>query len=171
MCPAYVVTVTLSDVYVMLCYVLSLYPQLRIEPGPTWRTYHWATLNPNKLWHIIFRLAYFIVRSTEYWMIYRGPVFLAVVWFGSSPTPLPPSVSKISQPFCVSTIELTDGREGKGWESSQTTRQWESLVLYISLNTLCMARRLTWSITIFGLQKTFSADLVFLSSFVSTSRL
>ncbi len=31
--------------------------------------------------------------STEYWMIYRGPGFLAVVWFGSSPTPSP--VSKL----------------------------------------------------------------------------
>ncbi len=26
----------------------------------------------------------------EYWMIYRGPGFLAVVWFGSSPTSSPP---------------------------------------------------------------------------------
>jgi hypothetical protein len=25
--------------------------------------------------------------SREYWMIYRGPGFLAVAWFGSSPTP------------------------------------------------------------------------------------
>jgi hypothetical protein len=28
----------------------------------------------------------------EYWMIYRGPGFLAVVWFGSSLTPFPPPV-------------------------------------------------------------------------------
>ncbi len=28
------------------------------------------------------------VRSREYWNIYRGPGFLAVAWFGSSPTPL-----------------------------------------------------------------------------------
>ena len=26
----------------------------------------------------------------KYWMIYRGPGFLAFVWFGSSPTPSPP---------------------------------------------------------------------------------
>ncbi len=33
-----------------------------------------------------------------YWMIYRGPGFLALVWFGNSPTPSPPSlVSKIDR--------------------------------------------------------------------------
>ncbi len=50
-------------------------------------------------------------------MFYRGPGFLAVAWFGSSPIPLPPSpVCKLSLflslPECR--LELTDGR--KGWE-------------------------------------------------------
>ncbi len=158
----------------MLCYVLSQYPQPR--PGPTWRTYHWATVNPNKLWHIIFRLAPYIVRSREYWMFYRGPGFLAVVWLGYSPTPSTLLQWAICISFSVflcvtSPVELTDERGGRGWARSQIIRRGESLVLYTSLNTLCLARRLTWSITIFGLQKTFSADLVFLSSFVSTSRL
>ncbi len=34
--------------------------------------------------------------SREYWMFYRGPVILAVVWFGSSPSP-PSFVSKLDR--------------------------------------------------------------------------
>ncbi len=33
--------------------------------------------------------------SRDYWMIFRGPGFLAVVWFGSSHTPSPLNVSKL----------------------------------------------------------------------------
>ncbi len=50
--------------------------------------------------------------SREYWMIYRGPCFLAVVTFGSSTTPFPPffrqQVVALSQSSCVSLVELTD---------------------------------------------------------------
>jgi hypothetical protein len=31
-----------------------------------------------------------LVHPREYWMIYRGPGFLAIVWFGSFPPPSPP---------------------------------------------------------------------------------
>ncbi len=34
--------------------------------------------------------------TREYWMIYRGPGFLAVIWFGSFPTSSPSPVSKAS---------------------------------------------------------------------------
>ncbi len=34
-----------------------------------------------------------IFQNKEYWIIYRGPGFLAVLWFGSSPTPYSPSLS------------------------------------------------------------------------------
>jgi len=74
------------------------------------------------------------VPRREYWMIYRGPGFLAVVWFSSSLTPLPPSsvqhvvsLSKSSGLSSVSPVKLTDGRGVGGvW------RIWrrESLVLY-----------------------------------------
>ncbi len=30
----------------------------------------------------------------EYWIIYRGPGFIAIVWFGSSPNPFPPLPSQ-----------------------------------------------------------------------------
>jgi hypothetical protein len=38
-----------------------------------------------------------MVKTREYWMIDRGPGFLLVVWFGSSPIPFPPpSLSRLS---------------------------------------------------------------------------
>jgi hypothetical protein len=67
---------------------------------------------------------------SEYWMIYRGPGFLAVVWFGTSSVPSP--VSKLSLflslPVCRRSILLTrkGGREGRR----------KSRVLYKSFNTL-----------------------------------
>jgi hypothetical protein len=49
-------------------------------------------------------------------MIYRGPDFLAVVRFGSSPSPIP-SLSRqqdvsLSQSSCVSPVEFANGRGG-----------------------------------------------------------
>ncbi len=38
--------------------------------------------------------------NREYWMIYRWPGFLAVIWFGSTPSPSPSPVSKLS-PFLI----------------------------------------------------------------------
>jgi hypothetical protein len=59
-------------------------------------------------------------------MIYRGPGFLAVVRFGSSPNPLPlldQQVVSLSQSFCVLPVELTDrggGGRGAGEELNHT---------------------------------------------------
>ncbi len=50
-------------------------------------------------------------------MIYRGPVFLAVVWFGSSPTPshlFRQQFVSLSQSSCVSPVLLIQGIEGGG---------------------------------------------------------
>jgi hypothetical protein len=62
----------------------------------------------------------FISLPREYWMIYRGPGFLAVVWFGSSP-PLP--TSPVSNLFLFLSIagrafwrERGDGREAKSYD-------------------------------------------------------
>ncbi len=42
------------------------------------------------------------VCTREYWMIYRGPDFLMIVWLGSSPTPFSPSpVSKLPLYFSL----------------------------------------------------------------------
>jgi hypothetical protein len=79
----------------------------------------------------------------EYWMIHRGPGFLAVVWFGSSPSPPPSSVSKFSIVLSLP-VGLTDGEEGgKGVGRSQIIRWRESLVLYRSSNTLWVSPKFT----------------------------
>ncbi len=49
-------------------------------------------------------------------MIYRGPDFIEVVWFGSSPTSFPLSHLKgvsLAHTSCVSPVELTDGKWGR----------------------------------------------------------
>ncbi len=67
------------------------------------------------------------VMNRVYWMIYRGPGFLAVVWFGSSPTPPPiphphEQVVSLSPSSCVLPVELTLGRGGgAGREPNHTT--------------------------------------------------
>ncbi len=75
----------------------------------------------------------------EYWMIYKGPGFLAVVCFGSTPIPFPNLFKPSANcPFfsvsCVSPVELTDG--GRGWAWSRIIRPQESLALYKSFDTL-----------------------------------
>ncbi len=54
----------------------------------------------------------------EDWMLYRGRVFLAVEWYGSSPTPSPPfRVSKVDRAIHSKTEKerhLAEGRGGKG---------------------------------------------------------
>ncbi len=71
----------------------------------------------------------------EYWLFCRGPGFLAVVWFGSSPSLS--SVSKLDRRHTGS-LRKRDNlltREGEG--GSQIIRWRASLVLYKSFNTLC----------------------------------
>ncbi len=77
--------------------------------------------------------------NREYWIIYRGPGFLAVVWFGSFPTTSPPphfhqQTVSISQSSCASPQELSDGRGVREEPNHKTAR---SQVLFISFKTLC----------------------------------
>ncbi len=69
-------------------------------------------------------------------MIYRGPGFLAVLRFCSTPTPSPlfrQQLVSLSQFFCVSPVELTEGSGGgEGMGAKQ-----KSYVLYKSFNALC----------------------------------
>ncbi len=82
-----------------------------------------------------------MIPSREYLMIFRWPGFLAVVLFGSSPTPSPPSVSKLSL-FLIFIVcrrsSLLTGEAGRGrvWARNQIIRPGESLALYKSFNTL-----------------------------------
>ncbi len=69
-------------------------------------------------------------RCREYWMIYRGPGFLAFVWFGSSPTPSP--VSKLflfrGIPVCRRSSLMT-GEGGRGAKSYDRGKTWPSITL------------------------------------------
>jgi hypothetical protein len=76
--------------------------------------------------------------NREYWRIYTGPGFIAVLWFGSSLTPsapLPSAIVYLSQSFVprLSSFRFFWG----GGATSQIIWPWESLALYKSFNTLC----------------------------------
>jgi hypothetical protein len=68
-------------------------------------------------------------------MIYRGSRFLVIVSFGSTPTPSPSPVSKLSLflriPVCLLVVQLTDeGREeAAGVESNNKIARKLSLVI------------------------------------------
>ncbi len=67
----------------------------------------------------------------EYWIIYRGPDFLASAWFGFSLTPSPPPspvISSIGDTY-MKTRQLVDGREGgrRGAESYDRKEAWSSI--------------------------------------------
>ncbi len=64
-----------------------------------------------------------IVRARGYWMIYRGPGFLDVVWFGSSPSPRPSPVSKLEGRYNL----LTEG-EGRGWGGLGRHKEMSSIL-------------------------------------------
>ncbi len=61
----------------------------------------------------------------------RGSCFLAVAWFGSYPA----RQQVLFQSSCVSPVELSVGRGGRGLARSQIIRS-RGLVLYKSFNTL-----------------------------------
>jgi hypothetical protein len=81
--------------------------------------------------------------TREYWIIYRGPGFFAVVRIGSTPTPSPPPLPSASC-LSFSVFLFVAGRAYKrergggyrGWGRSQIMRRGESLVLYKSFSTL-----------------------------------
>ncbi len=68
-------------------------------------------------------LSLFISLGIEDWMIYRGPGFLAVVWFGSTPAPSPVSnltLSVFKGCRCSSLLTGKEGGEGVGVEPNPT---------------------------------------------------
>ncbi len=76
--------------------------------------------------HLSRQRLYIIRVSREYWIIYRGTGFLAVVWFGSLPTPSPPLLSVTSTGAHRKTEkkrQLADRRGWRGWERSHITRR------------------------------------------------
>ncbi len=82
--------------------------------------------------------ALYMMYDREYWMIYRWPGFLAVVWFGSSPTPFSPLPSEsclslfLCLPICRrSSFPTGEGPERAGEEPDHTTTskpgQWSCI--------------------------------------------
>jgi hypothetical protein len=74
-------------------------------------------------------------KGREYSMLYRGPVFLAFILLALLPTP-PPLFRKqfvsLSQSFCMSPVEFTDGREGgEGEEPNHSTARKPGLLSII----------------------------------------
>ncbi len=67
----------------------------------------------------------------EYWMIYRGPGFLAVVWFGSSHNlPLLPSLKALTATHRKTEIERRLADRRRGWweaESYDRKKDWSSI--------------------------------------------
>jgi hypothetical protein len=79
---------------------------------------------------------------SEYWMIYRGPGFLAVVWFGSTPTSFPPLPSPTCFSFSVLLCVASPaywGERGRAW--SRIIRPQKSWALYKWFNTLSSSWR------------------------------
>jgi hypothetical protein len=82
--------------------------------------------------------------SREYWTIYGGPGFLAVIWFGSTPTlsPLPTSVSWVGETHEVCDRESTCWRErGEGTESYDPKKAWPSIK-----HSILSAQILLWGV-------------------------
>ncbi len=98
----------------------------------------------------VLRIALFLqYREYPTELIYRGPGFLAVEWFGSTPTPLSPChVSKLDRRhtrLLRKRLNLLTGGQ-RGWAWGRIIRPLESLVLYKSFNPLCSAPRHCFSL-------------------------
>ncbi len=88
----------------------------------------------------IFNEPAYIHKTERISMMYRGPGFLAVVWYGSF---LPPSsASKLSifigLPVCRRRRSSLLTGKGRGYARSQTIQPQECLTLYKSFSTLCL---------------------------------
>jgi hypothetical protein len=69
------------------------------------------------------------IKSREDWIIYRGPSSLAVVWFGSTPSPFPHSPdSKLPLPVCRwSRLLAGEGGGGRGAKLFDRKKAWSSM--------------------------------------------
>ncbi len=89
----------------------------------------------------------------EYWIIYSGPGFFAVVWFASSPTPSSPPPSPVRKLDWRNTgrlrkrDNLLTGEGKKGWGRRQIIRPQESQALSINHSVLSVYGSETFVIT------------------------
>jgi hypothetical protein len=99
-----------------------------------------------------------MVSLREYWIIYIGPGFLAFVWLGSSPTPSPSPVSKVSLFLRLLVCRRSSLRTGEGEdvgeEPSNTTARMQG-PLYIIRYSLVDVLVFPHSATFHFLPKSF----------------
>ncbi len=94
--------------------------------------------------------------SREYWMIHRGPGFLTVVWFGSTPASSPPSPVRKFDRRHTGRLRKRDSLllgggagSGRGAECpNHTTAGKLGLVIYKSFNTLSPIVYFRWNIAL-----------------------
>ncbi len=115
--------VTICCIYnIYLCAVCALYNVHVIHVGVGW-----STEKRKARGSALIGVLLCIDRGRDYWMIYRGPGFLAVVWLGSSPINLS---LFLSSPVCRWSSLLTEEGE-RGWGRSKNHRtakkQWSSV--------------------------------------------
>ncbi len=86
--------------------------------------------------------------AREFWFIYRGPDFLAVIWFGTLPNPF---LLSRQQVVSLSVFGRAYCRErGRGSARSKKIRLRQSLALYKSFNTLwCVLSSDKYEISLF----------------------
>jgi hypothetical protein len=116
-------TLIVSKIHTVLhVYNICLHGYMRV----LYTTVGFMSLNGKKIGKIILITYCTLTVPREYCMIYRGPGFLVIIWFGSSPTPiLPFPVSKLflflSLPVCPRSNLLPGGGETVGEEPNLTT--------------------------------------------------
>jgi hypothetical protein len=121
------------DTFIFVCFLINCCTFIQ---HMTWTA---KQMRRNRVWASIVSLW----TESVQWFIYRGPGFLAVVWFGSSAPPLPSPINKLSLflslPVCHRWAYRRDGGWGGG--RSQIRQRQKSPVLYkYSLPLDCPAR-------------------------------
>ncbi len=95
-------------------------------------------------------------------MIYIGPGFLTVVWFGFSPLPCP-SPPSLSQSSCVS-LEPTDKREGWGGGGGRGAKSCYLENVLTSLNNSTLSNLPHVKLKIITKKKDFAFQLILTST-------
>ncbi len=137
------VAIKKQDIFIFLIFCkVSIF--LIFHCGPQYHHYTWLNVavcvvflggdrgggGGNKMWVGATVTVIAITYCPEYWMIYRGPGFLVVGWFASTPTFSPSPVSKLDQRH-TGRLKMTPcwqgGRSGRGAESCDHKKAWFSM--------------------------------------------
>ncbi len=105
---------------------------------------HFIIINKSLYWHILSQTFSYSAphpSPREYWMIYRGTGFLAVAWFGSSPTLSPQS--PISKLFLILSLPVSLLTGEGGWVGEEPNHS----IQFTHLRNQCTScEQLDWQI-------------------------